>query len=117
MRFRSGKHVGPSFIPPPSPTEMAMRPQQTEIKAALEPAASGARNRLELWSSVIRELRVASCCEVGVFRGDFARHVLQRCEAIEKYYMVDPWRHLDDWNKPANRTDDEFTEIKDEALA
>lgn len=31
--------------------------------------------------------------------------------------MIDPWRHLADWNKPANRTDEEFVEIKAEALA
>ncbi len=30
--------------------------------------------------------------------------------------MLDPWRHLDDWNKPSNTTDDEFDRIKAEAL-
>ena len=31
--------------------------------------------------------------EVGVYRGDFASKILQRCDSIEKYYMIDPWRH------------------------
>lgn len=25
--------------------------------------------------------------------------------------MIDPWRHLDDWNKPANKQDDRFEEF------
>jgi len=31
--------------------------------------------------------------------------------------MIDPWASLPDWNKPANRTPEEFTEIYDEAMA
>jgi len=23
-------------------------------------------------------------------------------ESLTAYYMIDPWRHLEDWNKPAN---------------
>jgi len=43
--------------------------------------------------------------EVGVYRGDFAAELLRRCECLAAYYMIDPWRHLDDWNKPANHED------------
>jgi hypothetical protein len=43
--------------------------------------------------------------EIGVYRGDFAAGVLQVCECLRTYYMVDPWRHLPDWNKPANQDD------------
>jgi hypothetical protein len=49
--------------------------------------------------------------EIGVYRGDFATAVLRRCECLNAYYMIDPWRHLNDWDKPANRDDaalDEF---------
>ncbi|MDI9496894.1 MAG: class I SAM-dependent methyltransferase [Bacillota bacterium] len=53
--------------------------------------------------------------EVGVYRGNFASQILRRCEAIEKYYMLDPWRHLDNWNKPANTEDDVFEQILAEA--
>jgi len=28
--------------------------------------------------------------EVGVYEGDFARAILQNCESIKKYYMIDP---------------------------
>jgi len=43
--------------------------------------------------------------ELGAYQGDFAAVLLERCPSIERYYMLDPWRHLDDWNKPANEAD------------
>jgi len=43
--------------------------------------------------------------ELGVYRGDFAAEILQSCEGLTAYYMIDPWRHLNDWNKPANQDD------------
>ena len=30
--------------------------------------------------------------------------------------MIDPWRHLDDWNKPANKDDDVFQRFYEESL-
>ena len=52
--------------------------------------------------------------EVGVYRGEFASRVLKRCDSLEKYYMIDPWRHLDNWNKPANLTDNIFEQFLSE---
>lgn len=46
--------------------------------------------------------------EVGVYQGDFAAFVLDHCQCVTSYYMVDPWRHLDEWNKPANQDDPAF---------
>jgi Methyltransferase domain len=83
----------------------------------VETAASNAKNRLDLWSSIVNDVRAANVAEIGVFKGDFAQHILQHCDSVKKYYMLDPWRHLDDWNKPANKTNDEFARIKEEALA
>jgi hypothetical protein len=40
--------------------------------------------------------------EVGVWKADFTKHLLEQCETIERYYMLDPWAHLPDWNKPLN---------------
>jgi hypothetical protein len=40
--------------------------------------------------------------EIGVWRGHFAKQMLERCPLIDKYYMIDPWVHLPDWNKPFN---------------
>jgi hypothetical protein len=88
-----------------------------EPERAIEKAASSARDRVELWSSVIDNLKAATCAEVGIESGLFAQQMLERCSTIEKYYMIDPWRHLDDWNKPANRMEDEFARVKEDALA
>jgi hypothetical protein len=55
--------------------------------------------------------------EVGVYRGDFAAKLLERCESIKKYYMIDPWCHLDDWNKPANKSNDVFEQFLSETKA
>jgi Methyltransferase domain len=63
------------------------------------------QSREELWIEFIRSAEVQRMAEVGVYRGDFAAKLLQRCESLSTYYMVDPWRHLDDWNKPANHED------------
>ncbi len=32
--------------------------------------------------------------EVGIYSGNFASWLLDKCDSIEKYYMLDPWRHL-----------------------
>jgi hypothetical protein len=52
--------------------------------------------------------------EVGVYRGVFASKILEKCDQIKKYYMIDPWRHLDNWNKPANKSDDIFEQFLSE---
>jgi hypothetical protein len=75
-----------------------------------------AQEREQFWVDVLARTDARRVAEVGVFRGEFAERVLDGCPAITDYYMVDPWRHLDDWNKPANRPDDQFREIFDEAM-
>jgi len=69
-----------------------------------------------MWLGIIKELKLVTVAEVGVYRGEFAESLLHYASGIEKYYMIDSWRHLDDWNKPWNKADAEFVEIKDEAL-
>jgi hypothetical protein len=68
-------------------------------------------SRLDLWTHFVRTAGVRRMVEVGVYRGNFAAHLLAHCEGIEKYYMLDPWRHLDAWEKPANKTDDVFEQF------
>jgi hypothetical protein len=87
-----------------------------QISEVIEKGATLAKDRCELWTSIINDSRVANCAEIGVFRGDFAQTLLQGCPKIETYYMVDPWRHLADWNKPFNTTNNEFVSIREEAL-
>lgn len=51
-----------------------------------------------------------------MYEGDYAVEILGNCPAITTYYMIDPWRHLDDWHKPANERDAVFEKIFDEAM-
>jgi len=78
--------------------------------------ALGASSRVELWTRLIRETEVRTVAEVGVYRGRFAAALLDACPQIETYYMIDPWRNLADWNKPANTTDERFEAFHREAL-
>jgi hypothetical protein len=88
-----------------------------EPAQGIEAAAASAADRSGLWSTVINTLQLATVVEVGVFAGAFARHILEACPTVSRYYMIDPWRHLGDWNKPANRSDREFAVIRERAMA
>jgi predicted O-methyltransferase YrrM len=81
----------------------------------LRQCISRSKSRLELWVEFILSCGVERMAEVGVYRGDFAAFMLQRCPSLTRYYMVDPWRHLNDWNKPSNRADAELEEFYQEA--
>jgi hypothetical protein len=83
-----------------------------ELRAMSEEAA----NRVDLWTGFARETGAARVAEIGVYRGRFAARMLDDCTGIETYYMVDPWRNLEDWNKPANTTDDTFERFYRESL-
>lgn len=78
--------------------------------------SAGAANRPSLWSALLRRVDARSVLEVGVFRGEFAQKLLRRTPSIERYYLLDPWRHLDDWDKPANRDDSTFERYYQEAM-
>lgn len=77
---------------------------------------SAAASRVEFWAAFVNEQQIKAFAEIGVWRGEFAEQLLRRCPSIERYYMIDPWRHLEQWNKPANVQDGEFDEIYDEAM-
>jgi len=74
----------------------------------LKHCISRSKSRLELWVELIQSWGVQQMAELGVYRGDFAAVILQRCPGLTRYYMVDPWRHLEDWNKPSNKADSEL---------
>lgn len=71
-------------------------------------------SRLDLWIRFLKSIRASHMVELGVYRGDFASRILKDCDSIEKYYMIDPWRHLGDWNKPANLSDAVFNKFLSE---
>lgn len=72
--------------------------------------------REELWERFVHHIGARRVVEVGVYRGAFAAHLLDRCPSIETYYMIDPWCHLEDWNKPANRDDAAFESLYQQAM-
>ncbi|MDQ3993711.1 MAG: class I SAM-dependent methyltransferase [Actinomycetota bacterium] len=74
------------------------------------------QKRLDFWVSFVNGVRARDVGEIGVYRGTFAERLLRDCSTISSYYMVDPWRHLDDWNKPANKADDLFEQLFHEAM-
>ena len=84
---------------------------------ALESAATIATDRFSLWKTVLNDLQLARMVEVGVFAGEFASRILQECAAVSSYFMIDPWRHQSNWNKPANKSDADFLAIKQQALS
>src|SRR5271166_1755586 len=77
----------------------------------LRRCASNSRSRVEFWIDFIRSTQVERMVEIGVYEGDFAVDILRRCENVSKYYMIDPWKHLADWNKPANQDDGRFEKM------
>lgn len=68
-------------------------------------------DRTDLWVNFINEHKIETMAEIGVWGGTFVAEILKNCDSIKKYYMIDPWRHLDDWNKPSNIDDNRFTEL------
>lgn len=85
---------------------------EEEIKGLI--GTSGNRNAF--WTQFITKMGIEKVAEIGVYRGHFAEDVLKRCEAVQRYLMIDPWRNLEDWNKPANESDEVFEKIFQEAM-
>ena len=84
---------------------MAATSRQPDLEQLLTTCISNSRSRVEFWVRFILSTGVQRMAEIGVYRGDFAAEVLQRCGCLTAYYMIDPWKHLSDWNKPANHDD------------
>lgn len=76
--------------------------------------AGDTTGRAELWIKLLNETRPAIVAEVGVWRGDYAEAILRACPSIETYYMIDPWRQLDQWNKPSNVSNPIFEKYLEE---
>lgn len=89
----------------------------TTTEVLLKTAIDKTNTRLEFWVQFLKSTKIQRLVELGVYRGDFAAKVLKDCVSIKKYYMLDPWRHLDDWNKPANSQDDVFAKFLSETKA
>lgn len=91
--------------------------QSDLLEPLLRECSSQAHSREELWVEFIQSVGVQRMAEIGVYRGDFAAEMLRRCQILTTYYMVDPWRHLSNWNKPANHDDAVLGQFFEEAKA
>ncbi len=74
-------------------------------------------NRVDLWVSFLNDYHQKSVAEIGVYKGEFAEEILRRCPGIQRYTMIDAWRNLAEWNKPANTDNDTFNEFYNETIA
>jgi hypothetical protein len=77
---------------------------------------SGSTSRLQLWNQILEVAKVKIMAEVGVWKGEFTKQLLEQCEFIDRYYMIDPWANLPDWNKPFNVAQEVFDDVYDEAM-
>lgn len=57
---------------------------------------SSSKSRIQLWSQFLRMINAKTMVEIGVWKGDFAKQILEQCDLIERYYMIDPWANLPD---------------------
>lgn len=85
-------------------------------EARLRAWTAGSSGRLDFWVAFVNGTQAREVAEIGVYRGAFADRLLRDCPGISTYYMIDPWRHLDDWNKPANRSSDVFERFFQESM-
>ena len=75
------------------------------------------QSRFEYWVKFIKQHDCNQLAEVGVWKGEFAESILTNCNSIELYAMIDPWKNLNDWNKPFNVSENEFSDVYSEAMS
>src|SRR5437762_13398731 len=95
--------------------------QQASLPTPLTPSDIAALivaspSRFDLWVRLLRTKPVECAAEIGVWKGDFAKVILSNFSNLTKYYMIDPWAHLPDWNKPFNVDDRIFEDVYAEAV-
>ena len=86
------------------------------MKNKLIQIINNSNDRYDLWSNFLSLYKLETICELGVYKGDFAHKILKKCSFIQKYIMIDPWKNLSSWNKPANHTGDTFDIFYKETL-
>lgn len=79
-------------------------------------ALARAPARIDLWAEAITAAGVSAMAEVGVWKGAFSKAILERCAGVDRYFMIDPWASLPDWNKPLNVGQKRFDDVFDEAM-
>lgn len=86
------------------------------MQQILNKIISESKDRYDFWIKFLKSFNLHILAEIGIYKGVFAQNLLLNSSSIEKYYMIDPWRNLKDWNKPSNTSDSIFENFYEEAL-
>jgi hypothetical protein len=81
------------------------------MQEAIRKINDRSNDRFTFCIELINEFSLKNIAELGVYRGDFAKELLEKSTSIEEYTMIDPWRNLSKWNKPANKDNNTFEEF------
>jgi len=88
-----------------------------QLEEILRSLGRSSKSRFEFWAGFLSHIHAETVMEIGVWKGEFAAHILAHCTAIKEYSMVDAWRNLPAWNKPWNVDDKLFDRVYRQALA
>jgi hypothetical protein len=88
----------------------------SDISGFLRKEGVNYTDRRTLIIDILNKIEVKNFAEIGVLKGEFALSILESVNSIQKYFLIDPWRHLDNWNRPGNRPEQEFMDIFSEAV-
>jgi hypothetical protein len=80
----------------------------TDLYKTVQTILIDCKSRHDFWATLIRTHQLHSIAEIGAYKGEFAEILLRNDQGINNYLMIDPWKHLEGWNKPANKDDDTF---------
>ena len=86
------------------------------MQEAIRKINDRSNDRFTFCIELINEFSLKNIAELGVYRGDFAKELLEKSTSIEEYTMIDPWRNLSKWNKPANKDNNTFEEFYQETM-
>jgi hypothetical protein len=87
---------------------VSQRNKMSTTDTIIEECATGSSSRSDFWIKFIKNQGFTKIAEIGVYKGEFAAEILRGCDSISTYHMIDPWRNLVNWNKPANTDDQTF---------
>lgn len=86
------------------------------MKETLLKLIEKSQNRVMFCIELINEFNLNAVAEIGVYKGDFAKQLLEKSNGIKTYTMIDPWRNLSDWNKPCNKDNNSFENFYKETI-
>ena len=79
---------------------IALQEKLSKYKKSFRISNDNNRNRYVGLSKIWTEFIYTKGAEVGVWKGDFSKYMLENMPTLTSYVLVDSWRHLDNWNKP-----------------